>query len=59
MRRARQTLTAYYQLGTGLPATLTFLESGPMAGLSALAETTTTPGLAAIQADQERRQATT
>jgi uncharacterized protein YjbI with pentapeptide repeats len=43
--KSGQTLTAYYQLGTGLPATLTFRALDPMAGLSALAQTTTTPGL--------------
>jgi uncharacterized protein YjbI with pentapeptide repeats len=42
------TLIAFYELGTGLPATLTFLASSNSL-LSALTETTTTPGLAAIQ----------
>lgn len=44
-----QTLIGYYQLGTGLQATLSFLGSGGSGVLSALALTTTTAGLAAIQ----------
>jgi uncharacterized protein YjbI with pentapeptide repeats len=44
-----QTLIAYYQLGTAAPATLTFpISVGPDV-LSELAQTMTTPGLAAIR----------
>jgi uncharacterized protein YjbI with pentapeptide repeats len=46
---SERTLTAYYQLGTGMPATLTFLERGGSSGLAALARTSITPGLTAIQ----------
>jgi uncharacterized protein YjbI with pentapeptide repeats len=45
---AKSTLDAYYQLGTGLPTTLSFLQSGGTGVLSALAQTVTTPGLATI-----------
>jgi uncharacterized protein YjbI with pentapeptide repeats len=44
-----QTLIAYYQLGTGLPTTLTFSISVGPDVLSELAQTTTTPGLVAIR----------
>lgn len=47
-----QTLTGYYQLGTGLPTTLTFLASGGIGVLAALTETVTTPGLATIQSSK-------
>jgi uncharacterized protein YjbI with pentapeptide repeats len=47
-----KTLTGYYQLGTGLPATLTFLESGGSDVLAALGQTVTTPGLAAMQSSK-------
>jgi uncharacterized protein YjbI with pentapeptide repeats len=47
-----QTLIGYYQLGTGLQATLSFLGSGGPQLLSALALTTTTAGLAAIQSSK-------
>ena len=45
--QSSDTLTAYYQLGTGLPTTLTFLANGTGL-LSALAQTITTPGLRTI-----------
>ncbi len=45
---AKATLDAYYQLGTGLPTTLSFLQAGGASVLSALARTVTTPGLSTI-----------
>src|SRR4051794_11171601 len=47
-----KTLTAYYQLSGIVPATLVFAEPGGSGGLTALARTITTPGLAAIQSSK-------
>ena len=44
-----QELTACYQLGTGLPATLVFQQPAGPPQLTALAQTTITPGLVIIQ----------